>query len=239
MGLMPLSKMDDYELVDKNLDLRGWKVLDASGQTLGKVTEMMVDTAKERVTALLLDNKAEYSIEDVELGDHVLRVGPRVQANVVALDGDDATSGRVAGPVERAAELAGAAEGELRMPVIEEQLRVGKRQIDKGGVRVTRRVQDRPVQKQVELREEHVSVSRRPADRPADPAAVNTLAELNIEVVERAEIPVVIKQDRVVEEVVVKKEATERSQTVRDVVRRTDVEVHDISTPPRPPSRHP
>lgn len=239
MGLMPLSKMDDYELVDKDQDLRGWKVQDASGKTLGRVAEMMVDTAKDRVTTLLLDSNAEYSIEDVELGDHTLLLGPQVQANVVPLDGNSANSGKVASTVERLApkDTAGAVASELRMPVIEEQLRVGKRQVDKGGVRVTRRVQDRPVQKQVELREEHVNVTRRPADRPVDPAAVDTLAKLDIEVVEKAEVPVVIKQERVVEEVVVKKEATERSQTVRDVVRRADVEVYEISNPPRPPSR--
>ncbi|HRI49076.1 MAG TPA: YsnF/AvaK domain-containing protein [Pseudomonadota bacterium] len=234
MGLIPLSKMDDYELVDKDQDLRGWKVQDATGKTLGKVAEMLVDSDKERVTTLLLDNNAEYSIEDLELGDHVLLLTLQGQANVVPLDGDVVNSGKVAAQSTGRQELRGAVESELRMPVIEEQLRVGKRQVDKGGVRVTRRVQDRPVQRQVELREERVDVTRRPADRPVDPAAVGALAELNIEVVERAEVPVVIKQERVVEEVVVKKEATERSETVRDVVRRTDVEVKELPTPPRP-----
>ena len=236
MGLIPLSKMDDYELVDKDQDLRGWKVQDATGRTLGKVAEMLVDTDKERVTTLLLDNNAEYSIEDLELGDHVLLLTLQGQANVVPLDADVVNSGKVVGTAQATGdnERRGAVESELRMPVIEEQLRVGKRQVDKGGVRVTRRVQDRPVQRQVELREERVDVTRRPADRPVDPAAVGALAELNIEVVERAEVPVVIKQERVVEEVVVKKEATERSETVRDVVRRTDVEVNELPTPPRP-----
>lgn len=234
MGLIPLSKMDDYELVDKEKDLCGWKVQDATGKTLGKVAEMLVDTDKERVTTLLLDNNAEYSVEDLELGNHVLLLTLQGQANVVPLDADVVNSGKVAAPSTDRQELRGAVESELRMPVIEEQLRVGKRQVDKGGVRVTRRVQDRPVQRQVELREERVDVTRRPADRPVDPAAVGALAELNIEVVERAEVPVVIKQERVVEEVVVKKEATERSETVRDVVRRTDVEVKELPTPPRP-----
>lgn len=234
MGLIPLSKMDDYELVDKDQDLRGWKVQDATGKNLGKVAEMLVDTDKERVTTLLLDNNAEYSIEDLELGDNVLLLTLQGQANVVPLDADVVNSGKVAAPSTDRQELRGAVESELRMPVIEEQLRVGKRQVDKGGVRVTRRVQDRPVQRQVELREERVDVTRRPADRPVAPAAVGALAELNIEVVERAEVPVVIKQERVIEEVVVKKEATERSETVRDVVRRTDVEVKELPTPPRP-----
>ncbi len=236
MGLIQLSKMDEYELADQAQDLRGWKVQDASGKNLGKVAEMLVDTDKERVTTLLLDNNAEYSIEDFELGDRVLLLSLRGQANVVPLDGNDATTGKLASPAESPshAERRGTVESELRMPVIEEQLRVGKRQVDKGGVRVTRRVQDRPVQKKVELREEHVEVTRRPVDRPVDPAAVGALAELNIEVIERAEVPVVIKQERVVEEVVVKKEATEHSETVREVVRRADVEVQELPTPPRP-----
>lgn len=236
MGLIQLSKMDEYELVDQAQDLRGWKVQDASGKDLGKVAEMLVDTDKERVTTLLLDSNAEYSIEDFELGDRVLLLSLRGQANVVPLDGNDVTAGKLASPAESAnrPERRGTVESELRMPVIEEQLRVGKRQVDKGGVRVTRRVQDRPVQKKVELREEHVEVTRRPVDRPVDPAAVGALAELNIEVIERAEVPVVIKQERVVEEVVVKKEATEHSETVREVVRRADVEVQELPTPPRP-----
>ena len=231
MGLIPLSKMDDYELVDKDQDLRGWKVQDATGKKLGKVAEMLVDTDKERVTTLLLDNNAEYSIEDLELGDHVLLLTLQGQANVVPLDADVVNSGKVVGTAQATGdnERRGAVESELRMPVIEEQLRVGKRQVDKGGVRVTRRVQDRPVQRQVELREERVDVTRRPADRPVDPAAVGALAELNIEVVERAEVPVVIKQERVVEEVVINKQVAERTETVRDTVRRTDVVVEDLS----------
>ena len=48
------------------------------------------------------------------------------------------------GPVQQALTESDQLASELRMPVIEEQLRVGKRQVDKGGVRVIRRVQDRP-----------------------------------------------------------------------------------------------
>lgn len=273
MGLLPLSKMDDYELVDKDQDLRGWKVQDATGNNLGKVAEMMVDTDKERVTTLLLDNNAEYPIEDLELGDHVLWLAPQGRANVVPLAGGalpsspSATAAAAAGmtpgavsltgvgasagasgaamtssaaPVDSAVTSPGLAkdslQSELRVPVIEEQLRVGKRQVERGGVRVTRRVQDRPVQKQVELREEHVDVTRRAVDRPVDRAAVSALADLDIEVVEKAEVPVVFKQERVIEEVVVKKAASEHVETVRDVVRRTDVEVHELPSPPSPPS---
>ncbi|HZN64239.1 MAG TPA: YsnF/AvaK domain-containing protein [Tepidisphaeraceae bacterium] len=121
-------------------------------------------------------------------------------------------------------------EGQETIPVVEEELRVGKREVERGGsVRVETRVEERPVQEQVNLREEHVSVERRPVNRPATPADINK-AGTTIEARERSEEAVIEKTPRVVEEVVVGKEATERSETIRDTVRRTDVEVQQDET---------
>jgi uncharacterized protein (TIGR02271 family) len=118
---------------------------------------------------------------------------------------------------------------ETRVPVVEEELRVGKREVERGGVRVEARVEERPVEEQVSLREEHVRVERRPADRPATPADFNrAFQDRTIEVTERAEEAVIEKQARVVEEVVVGKDATERTETVSDTVRRTDVDVQPV-----------
>ena len=120
--------------------------------------------------------------------------------------------------------------GEARVPVVEEELKVGKREVETGGgVRVRTEIEERPVQEQVNLREEHVRVERRPVDRPATQADVNqALHGRTIEVREKSEQPVVSKEARVVEEVVVGKEATQRTETVRDTVRRTDVEVEQV-----------
>jgi uncharacterized protein (TIGR02271 family) len=120
-------------------------------------------------------------------------------------------------------------EGEARLPVVEEEVRIGKRQVERGGVRVRTEVSEKPVEEQVSLREEHVRVERRPVDRPATQADLNqALSEKNLEVTERAEEAVVQKHARVVEEVVVGKEQTERTETVRDTARRTDVEVEKV-----------
>lgn len=121
-------------------------------------------------------------------------------------------------------------QGEYALPVIEEQLAVGKRQVERGGVRVYSRVTEKPVEAQVNLREERVRVERRPADRPATEADLRHIKDGDIEITERSEEAVVGKQARVVEEVVVGKEATERTETVRDTVRRTDVEVEETDT---------
>jgi len=113
---------------------------------------------------------------------------------------------------------------EATLPVVEEQIQVGKREVERGGVRVQTRVEEKPVEAQVSLREEHARVERRPVDRPASEADLAAHAG-TIEVTEKTEVPVVAKEARVVEEVVVGKQATERTETIRDTVRRTDVEV--------------
>ena len=115
------------------------------------------------------------------------------------------------------------------IPVYDEQLRVGKREVDRGSVRVRSYVVETPVQEQVTLHDERVTVERRPVDRLATTADVGAGAfrERTIEVTGTAEEAVVAKETRVKEEIVVRKEEKERTQTVSDTVRHTEVEVED------------
>jgi uncharacterized protein (TIGR02271 family) len=123
---------------------------------------------------------------------------------------------------------AGMAEGgEARIPVIEEELRVGKREVEGGGVRVRTRVVERPVEEVVRLREERVNVERRPVNRPVSETDLNTFREGTFELRERSEEAVVGKTARVVEEVAVNREVGERTETIRDTVRKTDVDVEE------------
>jgi uncharacterized protein (TIGR02271 family) len=115
--------------------------------------------------------------------------------------------------------------GEARLPVVEEKLAVGKREVETGGVRVHRRVTERPVQEQVNLREEHVHVERRPVDRPASSDMAGAFQEGTMEVRAKSEEPVVEKRARVTEEVVVNKDVEQRTETVQGTVRRSDVDV--------------
>lgn len=114
------------------------------------------------------------------------------------------------------------------IPVVEEQLHVGKRAVQRGGVRIYRHVTKTPVQESVQLREEHVSVQRTPVDQPASAADIDTFKEGTMEIRETAEEAVVAKTAHVVEEVRVGKEVTERTETISDTVRRTDVEVEQL-----------
>ncbi len=117
--------------------------------------------------------------------------------------------------------------GEARIPVIEEELHVGKREVEGGGVRVSTRVVERPVEEVVRLREERVNVERRPVNRPVTEADLNAFREGQFELRERSEEAVVAKEARVVEEVAINKEIGERTETVRDTVRSTDVDVEE------------
>jgi uncharacterized protein (TIGR02271 family) len=107
-------------------------------------------------------------------------------------------------------------------PVVQESLEVGKREVLTGGVRVYSRVTETPVSESVNLREEHATIERRVVDRPATAA---DLKEGSVEIRETAEEPVIAKTARVVEEVVVGKEASTKTQTVNDTVRGTEVDV--------------
>ncbi|HYQ90794.1 MAG TPA: YsnF/AvaK domain-containing protein, partial [Candidatus Competibacteraceae bacterium] len=129
---------------------------------------------------------------------------------------------------ERKRYAAPAATGEQVLPVMEEQLVVGKREVQQGGVRAYTRIVEKPVEETVNLRQEHVQVERRPVDRPVAPSELETFKEGTIEMTERTEEPVVTKQARVIEEVVLHKDVEERAETIRDTVRRTDVQVEDI-----------
>ncbi len=114
------------------------------------------------------------------------------------------------------------------IPIVQENLQVGKRSVQKGGVRVYSEVSERPVEENVTLRHEKVNVERRAVDRPANEADFNAFKEGTIELRETREEAVVNKQARVVEEVVIGKHVHEHQETVKDTVRRTDVRVEDL-----------
>ena len=113
--------------------------------------------------------------------------------------------------------------------VAEERLRVGKRRVNRGGVRVRSRVVEEEVSEDVTLRDEEVRVEREKVDRDVTSADGDLFQERTIEVTETDEEAVVDKEARVTEEIHVDKEVTEHTETVRDTVRRTEVDVEDTN----------
>ncbi|MGI4870534.1 MAG: YsnF/AvaK domain-containing protein [Janthinobacterium lividum] len=118
----------------------------------------------------------------------------------------------------------------LTAQVIEENLQVGKRTEQTGGVRLRSRIVEKPVEASVRLREEHVVVNRIPVNRPATEADFQTFKEGQVELTESAERAVVAKEAHVVEEVSLGKQVTEREEVIHDTVRNTEVDVEQIPT---------
>ena len=115
----------------------------------------------------------------------------------------------------------------IEIPIVEEDVKVGKRNVERGGVRVRTYASERPVEKQVNLRDESIDVHREPADRPVR-AGDDAFRERRVEMRETDEEAVVSKKARVIEDVVIDKSAMDRSETIRDSVRRTEVDVEEF-----------
>ncbi len=127
---------------------------------------------------------------------------------------------------------AGAFPGEEVIGLAEEQINVGKRLVEHGTTRIRRFITEKPVEAQVSLHEEHVEVIRRAI---TDPEYIRNLewADKSIELTETAEEPVVSKTAHVVEEVVIRKGGSDHTETVRDKVRRQQVDVERTNEPKR------
>ena len=129
----------------------------------------------------------------------------------------------------------GRAIAEEHIPIVEEELVVGKREVQHGGARVRTYVREVPVHEQVTLREEHVDVERRPVDQRLERGALerdpDLLRDRTIEMTETAEEAVVAKEARITEEVVVTKTADQRVEQIDDTVRHTEVEVDENRDP--------
>jgi uncharacterized protein (TIGR02271 family) len=120
------------------------------------------------------------------------------------------------------------ANGEQVIPVVQEELTVGKRQVQRGGVRIYSRVVEEPVSESVSLHDERIVVDRRPVDRAATEADFTNAG--TVELTATGEEAVVGKRSRVVEEIRVGKEATDRTEQINDTVRHTEVDVQPSTT---------
>jgi stress response protein YsnF len=115
------------------------------------------------------------------------------------------------------------------VPVVEEQVSIGKRKVLRGGVRVTSTVSERPVEETVRLRDETIAVEKHRTDRKLSPEeAEKAFQQQTVELTETDEEAVISKEARVVEEISLDKTVAEREETVQATARRTDVKIEKI-----------
>lgn len=201
----------------------GWRDADRDGTGIGQdyrrrgdLGDRMEDGV-ERATGTGAHGRDYDGDGDRDLGDKVKEGWDKLTGKT----GDD-TRGRT-GTVG-----SNPARGDEVIPVVEERLNVGKREVSRGGVRVRSYVVETPVSEDVRLREEHVDVERRPVTGASSvrPGTEGDLfRERTVEARETAEVPMVEKQAVVTEEVAVTRHVDERVEHVQDTVRRTEVDV--------------
>jgi stress response protein YsnF len=133
-------------------------------------------------------------------------------------------------PMARPATLAATTTvpGEEILALAQEEINVGKRLVQEGTTRIRRFIIETPVEAQVTLHEEHARVIRRAI---ADPNYLRNIdwTDKTIEITETAEEPVVTKSVHVAEEIVIQREGADHVKTVRDKVRRQQIEVERLA----------
>lgn len=213
---------------------RGHAVLTVEADSLDEV-ERAADIVEGYGPVDIEERKSEWSATGwtgaARAGTAAAGTGQYVGSQQSAQGGTAAGSTAGAASMQRqgsAASQQRAGTAEQTIPVIQEELKIGKRSVQRGGVRIFQRVVETPVNENVTLREEHVKVERHAVDQPADPADIEAFKETTFELRESAEEAVVQKTARVVEEVVVGKEVTQRDDQVSETLRRTEVDVEQF-----------
>lgn len=164
-----------------------------------------------------IPRSAETGVDDL-----ALPVGPAYETT-----GSDLTDTGAFAGTDRAMPAAAAAEESETLRLAEERLTIGKRLVNLGGTRVRRYVVETPVEEQVTLHDERVTLDRRPVTGTVTPDA-GSFTDRTIEMAETREEAVVSKTAFVTEEVRLRREAVDRVETVRDTVRREEVEVEQL-----------
>ena len=191
---------------------RGGVLVTVTGLTAAHYDQVL-DILDDEGTVDLAEREESWRSEGwggYEVSPHV--TGARTVGSAVGADGSYAdTSSKT---------------GDESIPIVEEQLRVGKRDTSHGRVRVRAYTVEEPVSETVSLREDRVELERRPVDRAV--TDVDTaFQDRTVEAEEFVEEAVVSKEARVVEEVSLRKTSDTRQETVTDSVRHTEVEIDD------------
>ena len=180
------------------------------------------DEQRERYAGHLRHGSIAVSVLTRSDADRDRTIELMEQFDPIDIEGDDGQSVALHTPAPSASER------DEVIPLAKEELAVGKREVERR-YRVRTHVVEQPVEAQVSLRDERVTIERRPAAATTAAPVEGESAERDVEIIERHEEPVVAKTSRASEEVVVHKEARDRVETVRDRLRETKVDVEQPS----------
>jgi stress response protein YsnF len=244
------SRTSNHWYFDHNEDdIRGWPIFDTKGAQIGKVENLLADTHTGFVTAVVATGGRELDAHDLEIKDNRLVVidrhggpppvhlaKPPAVKPPVATAAQPKPAPASATPTPAATPTTPrptaqpiAASDEFVIQLVDEELEIGKRVYEAGGVHLEAHIISEPIAKDVRLREERVTVSRNKLDRALDTNDADKLFhDEEFEMTAIAETPVVNKYAHVVEEIVIKKDLLAHDEVVRDRVRRMEAEITEL-----------
>lgn len=218
-----LETLDNYELEHKSQDIRGRPLVSASGQKYGIIQDLLVDRNANRVAAVKLDNGKICAVEPLEIHENAVVYG--AEAETFADTGGDHVESRA--DSDRSRLTGGTDVDEERIPIVEEQIVIGKRADVGRTINVRTNVVSDRVAEDVTLHEERVTIEHNPINRElsSSEAEAMLIDGKTVTMTERNEEVVVGKKAVVTDEVVIRKEGHDRTEHVEETVRRTEVDV--------------
>lgn len=221
----------EFGVAKDDPDVRNWTVATRDGRALGTVDDLIVDTGARKVRYLEVDvnrdvrgsgdGSAYLPVEDVDLDERNRRV-------VLRSGSLDTVSTRP--PTDLRSQLGTRARtaethGRDRLTRAEEEVHVGKRQVQSGEAVVGKHVETEHVRQSVPVTKEKVHVERRPID--SGRASVIGSADDEIRVPLMEEEPVVEKRAVAKEELIISKERVQEQAPVDTEVRKERFDVEE------------
>lgn len=228
-NMKPLSDISNYTIEDGDPDPRGYTVVSGDGTDIGRVEDLIVDTSEMKVRYLVVElNDASIASADRSILLPAEQADVRTDRNQVVAASYTGTGSAQSytrtGASAGTGDVAGRTTGHDRtLTRSEEELHVGKRQVERGEARVSKHVETEHVSQPVTRRHEEVVIERRPVEAGARAHANISDDEIRVPLME--EEVVVEKRPVVKEELVIGKRVVEERDTVEADVRREEFEI--------------
>lgn len=249
-NLKRFSDLENVEVSKEDPDVRGWDVISSDGRDIGEVKDLLVDTTTMKVRSLEVElegssfnwtdnRRVAVPVDAVKLDrdhDHIVVNGlgyeelgqlrPYPEDRSAGYTTGTGPYGDTRADVTRDRSDIATGSTRDRLTRSEEEVRVGKREVQAGEVRVGKHVETERVSQPVTRKRETVNVERRPV---SDERAYGEahLGEDEIRVPLTEEELIIEKRPVVKEELVISKDQVEETENVDTEVRKERFDVRE------------
>jgi uncharacterized protein (TIGR02271 family) len=242
-SLKRMTEDNDFEVAENQPDVRGWTAMTADGQSIGTVTDLIIDQGALKVRHLEVEldgrvsnsSRKQHAVIPIEAADldpgvNCVLIHSLTLEQIRALPAYDSADMSAS---HRSYARPAPQQESKRFTRAEEELRIGKRGVQAGEVRVGKHVETERVSRPVTLEKERVTVERRPvSDTSRQEVRIGEdQREVIVPIME--EEAVVEKRAVVKEELVVGKERVSERDNIEAEIRKERFDVGQNRVPGR------